>query len=382
MQFTHCTWLCFNTTPLINAIKSGRIESVKLLVSNDSSINNVDKLTTPFYLACKNKNFEIVEYLLANGADVNSLNCLGKTSLHYAIENNCSNLVTFLLNHNADVNAKDFDDETPIYHPILYHKVDIVKMLINLGADVNNVDKGLNRTPLCLACKGENFEIITCLLESGADPNGVDKNGFSPLMHILSHGWSFNDKTVLLVELLLDYGADVNVLCPYGENVLSSVLSIDLYYKNCSNIILQHVAKLQEINIPIDSKIIDTILNHDDFNNYFAKCKLELTTAKNTKLRKCWVTLLNILIDDEKKLVKYAGNSDLINDFRKTDFTKKFPIYGDTIQKRMTEGIRVRKLWNSVSISLCKVLKILNPTHLIIRDILDTLNKKDLLKLQ
>ena len=102
--------------------------------------------------------------------------------------------------------------------------------------------------------------------------------------------------------------------------------------------------------------------------------------AKNTNLPDSWVTFFNFLVDSKKKLKNYAGNEELIQEFKNTDCLEIFPIYGPSMLKNMKKGIEMRELYDKSCVLLTDCLPIFNPTHLIIRGALDCLSKKDLCK--
>lgn len=73
--------------------------------------------------------------------------------------------------------------------------------------------------------------------------------------------------------------------------------------------------------------MLDTISRKNDYEEYFQACLQELKEAKSTKLLNSWLTFLNLLVENKSKLVKYAGNQDLVKDPKNS--IKKFPIYMD-----------------------------------------------------
>lgn len=141
---------------------------------------------------------------------------------------------------------------------------------------------------------------------------------------------------------------------------------------------LKHLARLQMLNFALDQDILDALSNKNGFNNYFMKCKRELSTAKNTKLPNSWITFFNLVNFDKKKFKNWAGNKDLIEGFNSSGYLLKFPIYGVEMKRNVEKGIKRRKLFDKSAVSLTNCLPILNPTHLIIRDMLDKLRTKDL----
>lgn len=156
------------------------------------------------------------------------------------------------------------------------------------------------------------------------------------------------------------------------------------FYRNGSDhywkIIIEHISKLQALNLPVNSSLKDTILSRNNFKNHFARCTQELLKAKETKLGKSWVTCLNLLTDNMNKLVKYAGNENLVKHFQNLS-GKRFKVYGGLMKRRFTKAIRVRKMWDASLVILSNHLPVFNPTHLILRNVVDCLNKKELIHL-
>lgn len=73
-----------------------------------------------------------------------------------------------------------------------------------------------------------------------------------------------------------------------------------------------------------------------------------------------------------------ARNEDLVRDFKMSDCSNKFLIYGKQIQKNMEKGLYRSKFFDRSSILLCDSLPIFNPNHLVIRDVLDCTTTNDL----
>ncbi len=99
--------------------------------------------------------------------------------------------------------------------------------------------EGIRRTPLQEACYLENPYYVEKLLENGADPNYPKlKEGATNLLPLrLATGYSIVDlnhtqNAVKIVEMLLEYGADPNVILPRGRTCLIDVVALEPKYYN------------------------------------------------------------------------------------------------------------------------------------------------------
>ncbi|MDD7180256.1 MAG: hypothetical protein SPF67_05890 [Eubacteriales bacterium] len=99
--------------------------------------------------------------------------------------------------------------------------------------------EGIRRTPLQETCYLENPYYVEKLLENGADPNypklGKEDTNLLPLP--LATGYSIVDlnhtqNAVKIVEMLLEYGADPNVILRRGRTCLIDVVELEPKYYN------------------------------------------------------------------------------------------------------------------------------------------------------
>lgn len=207
---------------IFEAISSGSETELQAIIATGVNVNITDEFgSTPLIEAIKaNLNIELIQLLVTAGADVNQAfrttnsisarsACLysGISPLMYASEAGNTDTIHFLLGAGADINSESCNGKTALIYAVRSGNVDAARALIAAGADVN---AGYNGTfPLMEAVILDNLELSILLLESGAnintttqDPKGVQ---FSTFRTALSSA-----KSVEIISLLVQYGADVN----------------------------------------------------------------------------------------------------------------------------------------------------------------------------
>ena len=211
-------------TPLIAAVQSGNLESVKVLlkyggdiegrgdfkyVSKDHPFHSVSfEGCTPLFVAAVNGNVEILSCLLDSGADLNAVaNTEGHTitPLIFAVQNGDLDRVKLLLQYGADTEGRgDFRVDAPGYlsvslkiccTPLLVAAVNgnvkILSSLLETGADINAVSEGLY-TPLMMAVRYKHIDAVKFLMNQGADANLQDKKGYTALHYVAVYCRSFD----------------------------------------------------------------------------------------------------------------------------------------------------------------------------------------------
>lgn len=133
---------------------------------------------TPLHIAAGSLNTEEMAALIARGANINSaIPTCGRTALHIAV---CA----------ASSKASR----------ILGVNTDCIHLLLSNGASVNIQDRE-GRTAVHEACSGGRKEIVDLLLEYKADMNTLTRDGQSPLFSFLQRRPNLKD-TALLNKLL------------------------------------------------------------------------------------------------------------------------------------------------------------------------------------
>ncbi|MCA8448891.1 ankyrin repeat domain-containing protein [Burkholderia vietnamiensis] len=181
---------------------------VRLLIDHGANPNLRNNLgETPLHIAARSWSEDCTKALLEGGADPSIVDERGATSLIGArtVEN-----VDLLLSAGADPNHQNEWGCTALHTVADRGDADVLRLLIDHGANPNLQDN-LGETPLHIAARSPYEEGTKALLEGGADPGIVDERGATPL--IGAH-------TAENVDLLLDYGADINARDRHGDTAL------------------------------------------------------------------------------------------------------------------------------------------------------------------
>ena len=211
-------------TPLMFAVRAGRMNAVRTLLDNGASANETSSNgLSVLVLAIINAHYELAGFLLDRGADPSAAG-QGWTALHQVV-------ATPRLSYGRFPHPAQTGRLSPI---------DLAKKLIAAGADVNarmtvpTMGDGyrtrLNRlgaTPLLLAAKGAYPDMMELLLEHGADLHARTVEETTALM--LAAGVAiFNEgddagtevETLRAVKLLVERGAAVNEIDANGETAM------------------------------------------------------------------------------------------------------------------------------------------------------------------
>lgn len=377
------------TKSLCEAINRNESWTVQRLLSSCVDVNKTShKYKIPLKYATSANNceshFDIIKMLLKHGADVNShVNRNGETPFWYLVKKSNVETVEFYLSYNADVHAVTKNGSNLLF-PAATNKSNpkVVQLLIDLGLDVNKFDKK-GKTPLHMACRTYliNFKVIKCLLRNGANMNFVDKNGYTPVIE------GFSRAFVQLVYITEERKKKLNFALSHTDfsDIHVDILKVDSnkedIKKSVEQLILEHIAKLSVLNLPVNPVLFDLISAKCENNDYYEQCKEELLRAKGRKIKNSWISFFNLLVDDRKKMKNYSGNQDLIDTFMKPGWGEKFSIYRNSIFENVKKGVKRRELYDKSVVLLSDSLPIFNPTHLIIRGVVDcVLSIKDLSK--
>ncbi|MGE8078541.1 ankyrin repeat domain-containing protein [Peribacillus loiseleuriae] len=178
-----------------------------------------------------------------------------------------------LIKEGANINAQDSNRRTAIMIATYYNDVEAAKILIDAGADVN-IQDNLKNTPFLYAGAEGYLDILKLTIQAGADPAITNRYGGTALIpasehgyvnvvkellthtntnvnHINNLGWTALLEAIILndgaekqqqtVQLLIDYGADVNI--PDHNNVTPLQHAREKGFKEIEKILIKAGAK-------------------------------------------------------------------------------------------------------------------------------------------
>lgn len=206
------------STPLMLASKSGKIETVKLLLAAGAIVDaKTNAGETALFLAAKEGQAAVLELLLAAGA--NAINdttdeYINMTPLAAAAFNNQLKAAQILLANGANVDAAKKNGET-----------------ILIGLIDNNFAKKIPESSY--------LNMMELLLAAGANVNAMTNDGETALMKAIKR----NQQEA--AKVLLSHGADVNITTRKGATALSIAQSNEEFFKFMKDIDKQK--SIQEI---------------------------------------------------------------------------------------------------------------------------------------
>lgn len=205
----------------------------------DDEVQAVPNGVTPLHIAVSERETEIVSTLLADGANPNIGTITGRLPIHTAFIfpwEEVEEIINLLVAAGANIHAATKIGETALHYASAV-SLGSVNFLLDAGLDPNSTtSEGI--TPLHLAIVHSQL-ITERLLKAGANSKAQSSNGQS-FLHVLSVLPSYRPSTI---ELLIEYGADINAKNCIGETPLQALLRSDLA-ENQKRDRLKHLFKL------------------------------------------------------------------------------------------------------------------------------------------
>lgn len=227
---------------LVFAAEWGNLAAVRHLLNQKMDINSKDKDDlSALVAAIRTGQEEVVDLLLEQGCDEN-IECCGSPALHEAAKYGNANIVKALLDHGVNVEIKStriYNTRTALKYACEGGFVDVVRVLLEHNANVIDVDR-LGQNSIVFAANSGHRDVVKLLLDQGVLDISKDYmtkaleraacKGFARVTEcLLQRGVkNFGDALhlsvqsghCLVVNILLNYGADVNAIGQKGSTPL------------------------------------------------------------------------------------------------------------------------------------------------------------------
>jgi len=294
---------------LSNAALVGDKEKLEALIAHGVDVKG-EKGGTLMCLAIEGNNKEVVKLLIARGADVNAKNWQGDSLLHLAVKSGNHDILKLLLVSKADVNARNESLQTPIFEAVRFQmpyqgKGGFAPSFS--GPDQSQYYKSISPLPI--------KELIQLLLEYGAEVNIKDRFGETPLHSVT---------TAEIVELLLARGALINA--PRDDGATSLHLAAKDMNADVVKALLEHGANINA-------------------KNRFGETPLHIATTEGiVKLLLARDSLIDVRRNDG------ATPLHLASVFGRNEITKMLLTYGAHVNAKTTDGVTPLHYANGIGI--------------------------------
>lgn len=176
-------------------------------------------------------------------------------------------------------------------------------------------------------------------MDANAEVDAVDHLNYTPLNKLieLNDGFMWDRLRHVpedAIHLLLEHGANVNHPNSQGSSILLNALNVRLHM-----VLLRHMARLEEVGQPIDELHAQVIDDYQQLWEYLEECRDELDSMRKQAVFGR-VTFLKLLTGDLTTTARYARNEKLQVAFFKSEYMRKFPLFGDVMEDNFFRGIR------------------------------------------
>ena len=196
-------------TPLMVACKNKKHALIAHFAENKGKDFKINNGSNALFFAADIKSFQL---LMLNGFNINDTNNLGENCLFRLADAKNSGLLKQVLDEfNPNVNKSDIYSGTPLMKAVVSGDYESVQVLLEKVAAINRFNnKGFS--PLIYAALSGNIEITKLLVMSGANLNASRIDEFDNPNGSAILRAAENNTPFAVMEILLNYGANPNVM--------------------------------------------------------------------------------------------------------------------------------------------------------------------------
>ena len=183
---------------------------IAISLFGDSGKSEALTINEQLISAAEQGDTSMVLKLLSNGADINGRDARGRTPVMAATHGNRVTTVKALIQAGADINLRDNMLDNPFLYSGAEGLLDILKLTIAAGADPKLTNR-FGGTALIPAAQRGHVEVVReILVHTQVDINHINRPGWTALLEaiVLTDGGVRHQQ---IVQLLVDYGADVTI---------------------------------------------------------------------------------------------------------------------------------------------------------------------------
>ena len=236
-------------TPLHEAVRYGRVDIARLLLSAGAKVNAMDSIgKTPILLIIPaGAQNEMYPLLIKSKANVNQKDMYGDTVLHVATMANAPvNTLALLVSNGASVNERNKEGVTPLALAIETKHSEQVRFYAQNGADVYAEDMQGN-TPITKALESDTKEMLQTLI-TASNVASTDSSGNTALHIAIS-----KDAPIDYIRYLVETGADVNARNKNGDSVL--FITVQKNRRDAGDLLLEKNADIFATNTQNNSPL-------------------------------------------------------------------------------------------------------------------------------
>ena len=192
-------------TPLVIAVRDGKLDFVKVLLRYEANIEaratiKIDgeaiEDCTALWVAAAKGHFEVVRLLIEQSAEVDGRTSNNSTPLRAAAVDGHLDIVRCLVENGADVNARNNFNSTPLMITCHSGHLNVASYLVKHGANIKLQDDD-GRSCLHYASKRGHVQVVCELLALGAKQT-QNRNRLTPLLE------ASNDCKIEMVEWFIN----------------------------------------------------------------------------------------------------------------------------------------------------------------------------------